>query len=96
MNGAIGEAIDKAVFLGTGANGQPLGVITGQSTYGITATDAERLACWSAVRAAVVRFMAANAAGSPGAVRGAHPAGAVVAARRHADHRHRRSPSGTG
>lgn len=69
MNGAIAVALDKAVFLGTGANGQPLGVITGQSTYGITATDAAALATWGAFRAAVVRFMTGNAAGSPGAVK---------------------------
>jgi HK97 family phage major capsid protein len=70
MNSAIAVALDKAIFLGTGANGQPLGVITGQSTYGITATDAAGLASWAALRAAVVRFMTANAAGSPNAVRG--------------------------
>jgi HK97 family phage major capsid protein len=69
VNGAIGVALDKAVFLGTGANGQPLGVITGAATYGITSTDVGALASWAAVRAAVVRFMTANAAGSPGAVR---------------------------
>ena len=69
MNGAIGVALDLAVFLGTGANGQPLGVITGAATYGITATDADELASWSAFRAAMVRFMGANAANSPGAVK---------------------------
>ncbi len=69
MNSAIAVSLDNAIFLGTGANGQPLGVITGQSTYGITATDAAALATWSAFRAAVVRFMTANAAGSPGAVK---------------------------
>lgn len=31
----MGVAIDQAAFLGTGANGQPLGVITGAATYGI-------------------------------------------------------------
>ncbi|MCB1463137.1 MAG: phage major capsid protein [Nitratireductor sp.] len=70
MNSAIAKAMDAAIFLGTGSNGQPLGVITGQSTYGITATDAGALASWAALRAAVVRFMTANAAGSPSAVRG--------------------------
>jgi len=45
-------------------------VITGAGTYGITSTDAGALASWAAFRAAVVRFMTANAAGSPGAVRG--------------------------
>lgn len=69
MNGAIAVAMDKAIFLGTGANGQPLGVITGAATYGITSTDAGALASWAAFRAAVVRFMTGNAAGSPGAVR---------------------------
>ncbi|ORE88176.1 phage major capsid protein [Aurantimonas sp. 22II-16-19i] len=70
MNSAIAAALDKAIFQGTGANGQPLGVITGAGTYGITSTDAAALASWSALRAAVVRFMTANAAGSPAAVRG--------------------------
>lgn len=69
MNGAIAVALDKAVFLGTGANGQPLGVIAGAATYGITSTDAAAMASWAAFRAAVVRFMTANAAGSPGAVK---------------------------
>ena len=31
MNGAMQQAVDAAVFKGTGANGQPLGVIAGQS-----------------------------------------------------------------
>ncbi|MFI0843525.1 phage major capsid protein [Mesorhizobium sp. IMUNJ 23232] len=69
MNGAIAVALDKAVFLGTGANGQPLGVITGAATYGITSTDAGAMASWAAFRAAVVRFMTGNAAGSPDAVK---------------------------
>lgn len=69
MAGAMGQAMDQAVFLGTGANGQPLGVITGASTYGITDTDLAGAPTWAAFRAAVVRFMTANAAGSPDAVR---------------------------
>lgn len=69
MNGAMGQALDQAVFLGTGAAGQPLGVITGAATYGITVTDVAAAATWAAFRAAVVRFMAANAAGAPGAVK---------------------------
>jgi HK97 family phage major capsid protein len=70
MNSAIAKALDAAIFLGSGSNGQPLGVITGQATYGITATAVAALASWGAFRAAVVRFMTANAAGSPGEVRG--------------------------
>lgn len=69
MSGAMGQAMDQAVFLGTGANGQPLGVITGAGTYGITSTAVDALASWGAFRAATTRFMTANAAGSPNAVR---------------------------
>lgn len=69
MNSAIGVALDKAIFLGTGANGQPLGVVSGAATYGITATALNAAVTWAAFRAAVVRFMAANAAGGPGAVK---------------------------
>lgn len=69
MNSAMGAAMDQATFLGTGSSGQPLGVITGAGTYGITSTDADALASWAAFRAAVVRFMAGNAAGSPAAVK---------------------------
>jgi hypothetical protein len=69
MAGAMGAAMDKAVFLGTGANGQPLGVIAGAATYGITSTAVTAAASWAAFRAAVVRFMTGNAAGSPAAVK---------------------------
>lgn len=69
MNSAVAQALDAAVFLGTGANGQPLGVIAGQSTYGITATAIGAAATWAAFRAAVARFIAANAANAPGEVR---------------------------
>ena len=69
MRGTMAAELDKAVFLGTGANGQPLGVIPGVATYGITSTDAAGSASWAALRAAVVRFMTANAAAGPGAVK---------------------------
>jgi len=69
MNGAMGSAMDQAVFLGTGANGQPLGVITGAATYGITETDVAATVSWGAFRSAVTRFMTANAATGPGSVR---------------------------
>ena len=69
MSGAMGAAMDQAAFLGTGANGQPLGVIAGAATYGITSTAINDLATWAAFRAGVTRFMTANAAGSPDAVR---------------------------
>jgi HK97 family phage major capsid protein len=67
MNGAIGEAMDKAVFLGAGASGEPAGVLVG--SYGITSTSVAAAASWAAFRAAVKRFIIANAANSPAAVR---------------------------
>jgi len=69
MAATMGTELDKAIFLGTGASGQPLGVIPGVATYGITSTDAGAVASWAALRAAVVRFMTANAASGPGAVK---------------------------
>jgi HK97 family phage major capsid protein len=65
MAGAIGQALDAAVFLGTGATGQPLGVIPGQATYGITTTAVAAQVSWAAFRTAVTTFMIANAATSP-------------------------------
>lgn len=65
MAGAMQAELDKAIFLGTGANGQPLGVVTGAATYGITATAVAAGATWAVFRAAIVRFMAANAASGP-------------------------------
>jgi len=69
MQSAIGAELDRAVFLGTGADGQPLGVVSGAATYGITETDLSAAASWAAFRAAVVRFMTANTATGPGGVR---------------------------
>lgn len=69
MNGAIQQALDVAIFRGAGASGEPLGVLTTPATYGITSTAVAAGATWAAFRSAVVRFMVANAAGSPDAVR---------------------------
>ncbi|MCZ7643137.1 MAG: phage major capsid protein [Pseudorhodoplanes sp.] len=65
MQAAIAAGLDAATFLGTGADGQPLGVITGYSTYGITQTDVSADVTWDVIRAAVTRFITNNAA--PGA-----------------------------
>ncbi|WP_371170689.1 phage major capsid protein [Aliiroseovarius sp. 2305UL8-7] len=62
MNGAIGEAMDKAVFQGSGAAGQPTGVLAGAATWGITETAVDAAASYAAFRSALVRFMTANAA----------------------------------
>lgn len=69
MNSAIGAGLDKAIFLGTGANGQPLGMFPGQATYGFSTTAVSAAASWAAFRAAVVAFMTANAANGPGDVK---------------------------
>ena len=68
MQGAMQQALDAAVFLGTGAAGQPLGVIAGAATYGITSTAIAAAATWAAFRTAVTAFLTANAAGGPDAV----------------------------
>ena len=68
MNGAISEALDKAVFLGSGSAGQPTGLLAGASGWGITSTAVDAAASYAAFRAAIVRFMTANAASSGGAV----------------------------
>ena len=64
MAAAILQESDRAIFLGSGASGEPLGVITGASTYGITSTEIDAAASYAAFRAAAVRFMTANAANS--------------------------------
>lgn len=69
MNGTMQAELDKAVFLGSGAAGQPLGVVTGAATYGITSTAVDADASWAAFRAAVVRFMTGNAASGPADVK---------------------------
>jgi HK97 family phage major capsid protein len=69
MAGTMQAELDKAIFRGTGADGQPLGVITGAATYGITATAVDAEIDAAVFRAAVTRFLVANAASGPGAVR---------------------------
>ncbi|MEC3863307.1 phage major capsid protein [Mesobacterium sp. TK19101] len=68
MNGAISEALDKAVFQGSGAAGEPTGLLAGAAGWGITETSIGAAASYAAFRAAAVRFMTANAASGPGAV----------------------------
>jgi hypothetical protein len=69
MLNAMQVGLDRAVFLGTGLNGQPLGIIPGAATYGITSTDASAAATYALFRSAAIRFMLANAAASPADVR---------------------------
>lgn len=65
---AIQAELDRAIFNGSGTNGQPLGVIAGQSTYGYATSDASG-ADYAAFRNAIAAFMLANAASGPGDVR---------------------------
>jgi HK97 family phage major capsid protein len=67
LNGCMSVALDKAVFLGAGASGEPAGLLIG--SYGITSTSIGAAASWAAFRAAVTRFITANAAAGPNAVR---------------------------
>lgn len=72
MQGTTQAEFDKAVFLGSGASGQPKGVISkasGTGGYGITSTAIDAAATYAAFRTAIVSFMKANAATGPGAVR---------------------------
>lgn len=69
MSGAISQALDAAIFRGAGSGGEPLGVIPGAATYGITSTAIGAAATWAAFRAAVARFLIANAAGAPNLVK---------------------------
>lgn len=69
MNGAMAAGMDEAVFLGSGEDGEPLGVIVGHATYGIAEDEIEAQASWAAFRGSVTQFLVANAAGSPSSVR---------------------------
>ena len=68
MSAAIQQETDRAIFLGSGSGGEPLGIFPGASTYGITEAPIDAAASYAAFRAAVVRFMTANAANSLSAI----------------------------
>ncbi|WP_017998085.1 phage major capsid protein [Paracoccus sp. N5] len=61
LNAAIAAELDRVVINGTGAAGQPLGIIPGAATYGITSTPVGATATWATFRAQIVAFMEANA-----------------------------------
>ena len=93
MAGAIGQAMDLAVFQGTGANGQPLGVIAGAAP---TASPSGRrcVGRLCGVPRAVAAFMQANAAAGRRGCPGHDPSRAVRLHRR-ASSSARRFPSST-
>jgi HK97 family phage major capsid protein len=63
-NAVIGAGTDQVVFLGTGATGEPLGIIPGAATYGIDSNTIDAAASYDAFRTAGVEFMVENAATS--------------------------------
>lgn len=69
MNGAIEEALDKAVFLGSGSAGEPTGLFTGAAAWGIAEVDVDAQVSWAVFRGQVVQFINGNAASGPGDVR---------------------------
>ncbi|QDY69319.1 phage major capsid protein [Qingshengfaniella alkalisoli] len=74
MSAAIAVALDDAIINGSGAAGQPLGIVPGAATYGITSTDMAAVAPdWAAFRAEVISFMEANAITDPSQVKLAFP-----------------------
>jgi HK97 family phage major capsid protein len=69
MAGAMSAELDRAIFSGTGASGQPLGVVSGAATYGIATTALDAVPTYANFLAQVTAFMAANAITQPGEVR---------------------------
>ena len=67
MSAAIQQEVGRAIFLGTGNAGEPLGVIAGASTYGINETAIDAAADYDIFVDALTRFMVASAA-TPGSV----------------------------
>jgi HK97 family phage major capsid protein len=69
LNGTMQAVLDDGVFNGSGASGEPLGVITGQATYGYGTTAISAAATASVFRTVAATFMAANSANGPGDVK---------------------------
>lgn len=69
ISGTMSAELDKAIFAGTGLTGQPLGVVAGAATYGITATALNAVPTYATFLAEIVAFMASNAITQPGEVR---------------------------
>ncbi len=66
MNAAISTGLDQAIFLGTGATGQPLGILPGQATtypY-VTVAEASAAPTYGMFVDAISTFLAANAISS--------------------------------
>ncbi len=62
LNSAMSAELDRVAFLGAGASGEPLGLVTGVGTYGFDVNDIGAAASYAAFRAAAVEFLTRNAA----------------------------------
>ncbi len=69
MLGCMTEAMDRATFVGSGASGEPSGVITLAGSVGITSTNISAVASYTIFRDAARRMMDANAAAQPSDLR---------------------------
>lgn len=71
MNAAIGAEMDRIVFQGSGASGEPKGILeyADDSPIPFYVKGVDGKATWGTFREAVVEFMLANAANSPAAVK---------------------------
>lgn len=61
LNAVIGAELDRVVINGSGASGEPLGMVPGAEEYGIEVTAVGAAASWAAFRAQIVAFMQDNA-----------------------------------
>ncbi len=69
LNGTMQTVMDAGIFNGTGANGQPNGIIAGQAGYAYGTTAVGAAASSAVFRAVAATFLGANSANSPGDVR---------------------------
>lgn len=69
MLSAISVGLDGAAFNGTGSTGQPLGIIYGASTYGITETDAGPASTWADFQQRLAAFITSGALAGTAGVR---------------------------
>lgn len=68
MNAAMAQEMDRAILQGSGANGQPLGLMAGAATYGINVNDIAAAPTYAMFLQEVVAFMTANTITSPSQV----------------------------
>lgn len=69
LTGAIQTELDRAAFLGSGASGEPSGVVSGAAGYGVSEVAVGAAATYRDFRQEVAAFITANAATGPGDVR---------------------------